>query len=58
MEKDEVVVLPPSGEEENVIPAKESPDQENTFKDVVSFVRELYGLGPLKEIAPKVLDSR
>ena len=58
IEKDEVVVLPPPGEEENVLPAKELPDQEGTFKDVVSFVRELYGLGPLMEVAGKGLDSR
>ena len=51
-EEEEVVFLPPPGEEENVIPAKECPDQESTFKDIVSFVRELYGLGPLKEVAP------
>ena len=41
-----------------MIPEKDSPDQESTFKDVVSFVRELYGLGLLKEVPPKVLDSK
>ena len=57
VEEDEVVFLPPSREEENVLSAKEPPDQESTFKDVVSFVREHYGLGPLKEVPPKVLKS-
>ena len=53
---DENVEDPPFVEQ-NVLPPPVSPDEDKTFRDVITFLRTHHDLGPMKTVASKALDS-
>ena len=53
---DESVEDPPFVEQ-NVLPPPVTPDEDKSFKDVISFLRAHHDLGPMKPVVRKGLDS-